>query len=63
MPEVMIKCPENGEAVKVGISVERMSYGTLILRNKTLENCPACGKNHVWSKEDSFLEGNETKKS
>ena len=56
MAEVMIKCPETGKAVKTGISVERISYKTLMLTNKTLENCPACGKSHVWSKEESFLE-------
>ena len=56
MGKVMIKCPETGKAVPTGMAMDKASFDTAVLSNNTLGNCPACGKDHVWSKEDAFLE-------
>ena len=53
---VMVNCPETGKPVATGISMERASFEPSILNNKVLYNCPVCGRDHFWSKEDAFLE-------
>jgi endogenous inhibitor of DNA gyrase (YacG/DUF329 family) len=53
---VMINCPETGKPVATGISMERASFAPSILNNQVLHNCPVCGRDHFWSKEDAFLE-------
>jgi endogenous inhibitor of DNA gyrase (YacG/DUF329 family) len=55
MAEVMIKCPETGKLVPTGFSMDKASFESSSLKNNTLSDCPACGKNHVWSKEDAVL--------
>jgi hypothetical protein len=56
MPKVMIKCPETSWPVDTGITMDKESFESSTSKDKTLVNCPACGKNHLWSKEDAFLE-------
>jgi len=58
MGKVMIQCPETGRPVGTGITMGRASFEdpTNVLENKTLGNCPACGKDHVWSRPDAFLQ-------
>jgi len=57
---VMINCPETGTPVATGISMERVSFAPSILENQVLHNCPICGRDHFWSKEDAFLEEEHT---
>jgi endogenous inhibitor of DNA gyrase (YacG/DUF329 family) len=58
MGEVMIKCPDTGRSVATGIAMDRASFEdpANILENNMLGNCPVCGKDHVWSKMDAFLQ-------
>jgi predicted RNA-binding Zn-ribbon protein involved in translation (DUF1610 family) len=50
---VVIKCPATGLIVETGIS---MSEGQFNVANGTYAfRCPACGKNHVWSKANARL--------
>jgi len=57
MPEIMIKCPETGKPVSTGIAMDKASFESTDMSDNTLGKCPACGKDHVWSKEDAFLKG------
>ena len=55
MPNIMIKCPVTGKAVPTDMAMDKKSFESVTLKNNTLVNCPVCGQNHTWSKEDSFL--------
>lgn len=57
MPEVIIKCPETGKPVRTGMVMDEQSFNTASLKDNVLIRCPACGKDHCWSKEDAFLKG------
>jgi len=56
--KVMIRCPETGEPVYAGLSMDIGSFESGFMPSNVLVNCPACGRDHVWSKEDAFLEEN-----
>ena len=55
MAKVMIKCPETGRLVYTGTAMSKASFESSPLKDNTLSRCPACGKNHVWSKEHAVL--------
>lgn len=55
MSQVVIRCPTSGREVATGISMDEASFESSTLENNVLGNCPACGGDHVWSKEDAFL--------
>ena len=56
LQSVMIKCPVTGEHVHTNILTSASSLDSSTYDNRTLENCPACGQDHTWSKEIAFLE-------
>ncbi len=58
MGKLMIKCPETGRLVPIDMSMRRVSFErpTEVSENNTLENCPACGKDHVWAQWNTFLQ-------
>jgi hypothetical protein len=57
MPRVMIKCPNTNKFVPTGFALDKASFEnpSYILGNNTVR-CPACGKDHTWSKADAILE-------
>jgi len=56
MPNVMITCPTTKKAVATGFKLDRRSFETADLANKSFK-CRICGQTHTWSKEDAFLDG------
>jgi len=54
--KVMIRCPETGEPVYTGLSMDKRSFELDFVQSNVLVKCPACEKDHVWSKDDAFLE-------
>ena len=55
MANVMIKCPNTGKLVPTGIGSDAQSFESSEMKEMTLGNCPACGDDHVWNKEDAQL--------
>lgn len=55
MATVTIRCPETGRAVATGIETEPEEFRRFPQVESWL-SCPACGKEHVWSVTDAFLE-------
>jgi len=57
MPRVMIRCPNTKKLVPTGFAMEKNAFDnpTFDLTNNTV-HCPACGKDHTWSKRDAVLE-------
>ena len=51
---VTIRCPQSGEFVPTGITMDEEAF-----RNVTLQyelTCPKCGQQHKWTKPDAVLE-------
>lgn len=67
MTNLMILCPNTGEAVATGITASRealeetdsYSTKTYIDKYNMLSDCPACDETHVWHADEVFLEGEE----
>jgi hypothetical protein len=57
MPRVMIKCPNTGKDVPVGMGFDRQSFESSTLVANAFWPCTACGDTHIWDKKDAFLEG------
>jgi hypothetical protein len=56
MIDVMIKCPDSGEAVATYVQMPNAEiFEATQLDDFTLPECPECGKDHVWQKEDAFI--------
>ncbi len=55
MQVVMIRCPYRGQPVSTGIETDETTFerlpDTLIL-----SRCPLCGLEHVWWKNEAWLE-------
>jgi hypothetical protein len=52
---VVIKCPETHEEAATGITTDLLHFHKLPDRQSVLRRCPACGKQHRWSKADAYL--------
>ena len=59
MATVMIRCPETGKALPTDLVMTKSQFETSTLENNTV-NCPHCGQNHTWSKDDVWLEAGQT---
>jgi hypothetical protein len=55
MAKIMITCPVTKGPVSTGLELPRDFFETVNIKDTTTK-CPACGKVHVWSKKDAFLE-------
>ena len=55
MAKIMIICSVTKEPVSTGLPLPKELFETVNI-NETTTKCPACGKIHVWSKKDAFLE-------
>jgi hypothetical protein len=54
MADVMIRCPETGQAVQTGIGMDFKTFKKVTMRDNVLGSCPACGHDHLWQAEDAF---------
>ena len=53
MALVMIKCPTTGKPIATGLATESLDAEPL--RDEVV-SCPECGEDHVWQREDAYLE-------
>ena len=55
MAMVMISCPNTGRDVSTGIETDPSSFESF--RATAPIHCPLCGRDHAWSKANSWLAG------
>ena len=55
---VVIYCPTDGEPVYTGLQMDPVVYEDAVIRDYGML-CVRCGKTHIWSKEDTWLESLE----
>jgi hypothetical protein len=53
MANVMIRCPNTGQAVPTGIGMDFETFRQVTMRDNSVR-CRACGEIHVWQQEDAF---------
>ncbi len=56
MGAIMIRCPTTDQLVEVGINTDKDSFAGLPNVAASPVLCPACGQQHMWSKEDALLD-------
>jgi hypothetical protein len=56
MPEIMIRCPTLGTAVKTGLSTEMVVLDSLPGTVPIPMRCPACQKLHRWQRKDAWVD-------
>ena len=54
MAKIMIKCPETGKFVPVGIEINRSSFDVSQFEDNRVM-CPHCRAAHTWGKKDVHL--------
>lgn len=54
MAEVMIRCPITEELVPTHIGIPFDEFEDLEADEFTLDDCPACGEDHTWTKGDAL---------
>ena len=59
MSAIMIKCPETGREVDVGIDTDPASFEAIPDSVASLQ-CPACGAEHEWKISEAWLRERET---
>ena len=55
MAKIMITCSVTKQPVATGLQLPKEMFETVNIRETTTK-CPSCGKVHLWSKKDAFLE-------
>ncbi len=61
MSAIMIKCPETGREISIGIDTDETSFAHLP-KVSAATQCPACGKMHKWNVGEAWLQEGETKR-
>ena len=56
MKQVMMRCPETGEAVFTGLYLSSDATDKRLPFALKAVGCPRCGDLHVWTAEDAWLE-------
>lgn len=56
MAKVMIKCPETGKLVFTGVLADKAMLEKIYIRQNKMARCSACGKEHLWQKEQAVLQ-------
>jgi hypothetical protein len=52
---VMIRCPMTGQSVPTGYGMDEETFKTWRFLDMTVRECPACGADHPWTKEQAWL--------
>ena len=55
MPPVLITCPESGALVPTGAHVDDTEDLDHLPDQNMLIDCPDCGLDHVWTREDAAV--------
>lgn len=56
MGRVMIKCPNTGKLVFTGVLSAKNMFDKSAIKETRMAKCPACGKEHIWTKEQAVLQ-------
>lgn len=56
MPEIMIRCPTLGYAVRTGLRTEAVKLESLERTVPIPLRCPACRKLHKWQRRDAWAD-------
>ena len=56
MAKVMIKCPDTGKLVFTGVFGDKALLEGLQIKKNKMARCSACGKEHLWQKEQAVLQ-------
>lgn len=56
MAKVMIKCPSTGKLVFTGVVGDKALLERLQIKQNKMARCSACGKEHLWTKEQAVLQ-------
>jgi len=56
MAKVMIKCPDTGKLVFTGIVGDKALMERLQIKQNKMARCSACGKEHLWTKDQAVLQ-------
>ena len=54
--QLLIKCPTTHRLIFTGVATDQSGYDAGSFTNNSTV-CPHCGQTHVWSKENTLLEG------
>jgi hypothetical protein len=54
MSQAFITCPQTGKPVYVGINTEWLQLTSITPAEQTID-CPECGHEHRWNKEEIIL--------
>ena len=58
MSAIMIKCPETGRDISIGIDTDSDSFESLSRVASDIK-CPECGKTHEWGAAQAWLQERE----
>jgi len=53
---VMIKCPDTGKLVFTGVFGDKTLLESMQIKKNKMARCAACGKEHLWEKEQAVLQ-------
>jgi len=56
MAKVMIKCPDTGKLVFTGVFGDKTLLESMQIKKNKMARCAACGKEHLWEKEQAVLQ-------
>ena len=56
MAKVMIKCPDTGKLVFTGVVGDKVFLERLQIQKNKMVRCEACGKEHLWAKDQAVLQ-------
>ena len=56
MAKIMIKCPDKKTLVFTGVFGDKAFLERLQIKQNIMARCSACGKSHIWTKEQAVLQ-------
>jgi ribosomal protein L32 len=56
MAKVMIKCPDTGKLVFTGVFGDKTLLESMQIKKNKMARCSACGKEHLWEKQQAVLQ-------
>ena len=60
MPEIMIRCPDTGDAISTDLYTETVILETMPPKIALPIQCPACGRTHFWKRSDAWAKGEKS---
>jgi hypothetical protein len=60
MPNVMVTCPVTGKPISTELHVDKKTFEAAKIQGNRVQ-CPHCGQQPAWGKQEAYLEGEEPK--